>query len=241
MWLVVRYQPTTLFSLRYSTATTTGAKSLLVPSPYTVKMALLVAAIRWRGVTFAKELFPVLRDLSPIRICPSEHAVTNRCFLKYQKLREDKTAKSKRSDDYEPPVGFQSTVGFREYVHLQGDLLIALPVMDEVQSKELLQLLVRINDFGKRGSFVQYVGFEHVEELASLFTTKLAFTKGQSGILQPLDDMASTLTFDQVDITSETRMKAEDRPSTPTLVPYRVNRSAATYSAYTRLSENANE
>ena len=235
MWLVVRYQPTTLFSLRYSTATTTGAKSLLVPSPYTVKMALLVAAIRWQGVAFAKEVFPLLRDLSPMQICPSEYAVTNRCFLKYQKLREDKTAKSKRGADYEPPIGFQSTVGFREYVHLQGDLRIALPMQDEAQILDFLQLAVRVNYFGKRGSFVQYAGFEHIKVLPRIFSVSLLVAAGQSGILQPLDDMAPTLTFDQVDVTSEIRIGSGDRPSNPTLLPYRVNRSASTYSAYARL------
>jgi len=200
-------------------------------------MALLVTAIRWQGVAFAKEIFPLLRDLTPIRICPCEYAVVNRCFLKYQKLREDKTAKSKRNDDYESPIGFQSTVGFREYVHLQGDLLIALPVTDEAESKDLLQLLARINYFGKRGSFVQYAGFKHLEELGSLFTANLVSAIGLSGILQPLDDMASSLTFDQVDITSTTRIKTEDRPSIPTLVPYRVGRSASTYASYNRLQE----
>lgn len=235
MWLVVRYQPTTLFSLRYSMATTTGAKSLLVPSPYTVKMAMLAAAIRWQGVGFASEKFPILRDLSPVRICPSEHAVVNRCFLKYQKLREDKTAKSKRSDDYQTPIGFQSTVGFREYVHLEGDLQIAIPVQDEEQSRELLQLCVRINYFGKRGSFMQYAGFEYNSALSSLFTANIANAGRQSGILQPLDDMASTLTFEQVDVSSEARMGTSDRPSFPGLLPYRVDKSAATYSAYMRL------
>jgi hypothetical protein len=237
MWLVVRYQPTTLFSLRYSLATTTGAKSLLVPSPYTIKMALVVAAIRWQGVEFAKEVFPILRDLSPIRIRPSEHAIVNRCFLKYQKLREDKTAKSKRGEDYEPPVGFQSTVGFHEYVHLQGELSIALPVLDEVQSRHLLQLAVRVNYFGKRGSFVQYAGFEHIQDLPQFFSVSLSAAAEQSGILQPLDDMAPTLTFDQVDVTSDIRMVSGDRPSSPVLLPYRVNKTASTYAAYILLEE----
>ena len=239
MWLVVRYQPTALFSLRYSTATTTGAKSLLVPSPYTVKMALLAAAIRWKGVEEAKQVFPAIRDLSPVRVRPSKHAVVNRCFLKYQKLSEDKTSKSKRAADYEAPVGFQSTVGFREYVYLEGSLDVAFPVKDEAQSRDLLQLLVRINYFGKRGSFVQYAGFEYVSVLPPLFTMNLADSNGQSGILQPLDDMASTLTFEQVDVTSEVRMSSTDRPSSPTLLPYRSAKSTATYSAYTRLTEES--
>ena len=45
MWLAVSYQPTSLFSLKLSSATNSAGKSLPVPSPYAVKMALLNAII----------------------------------------------------------------------------------------------------------------------------------------------------------------------------------------------------
>ena len=51
MWLIAEYQPVSLFSLKNSLATSSGGKSLLVPTPYAFKMALLDAACRFsRGL-----------------------------------------------------------------------------------------------------------------------------------------------------------------------------------------------
>ena len=41
MWLIAEYEAVTLFSLKLSTATSSGGKTLLVPTPYALKMALL--------------------------------------------------------------------------------------------------------------------------------------------------------------------------------------------------------
>jgi hypothetical protein len=60
MWLIADYQPVTLFSLKNSLATSSGGKSLLVPTPCAFKMALLDAACRVWG-------YPRLR--SPGRCC----------------------------------------------------------------------------------------------------------------------------------------------------------------------------
>jgi hypothetical protein len=45
-WLVFRYRPVTLFSLKMSRATSTVGKTLLTPKPYAVKMAFVDAALR---------------------------------------------------------------------------------------------------------------------------------------------------------------------------------------------------
>ena len=39
-WIVFAYQPTALFSLKTSRATSTVGKTLLIPTPYAVKMAV---------------------------------------------------------------------------------------------------------------------------------------------------------------------------------------------------------
>jgi hypothetical protein len=240
MWLILTYNPTSLFSLRYSSATAAGAKSLVVPTPYTIKMALLVAAIRWRGLDYARnEAFPKVRDIRPIRIRPAEYAVVNRCFLKYQKLREDKTAKAGREADYLPPIGYLSTVGFREYVYLRGYWDIGLPVDAADDAVLLSSLAVRVNYFGKRGSFVQFLGSEVAAELPAGFSSPLAdsFSTGAQGILQPLDDMAPSLTFDEVDVTTDSRLSEAHRPRTPTVLPYRLMASANGYAAYGRFAD----
>jgi len=234
MWLMIRYRPTTLFSLRYSAATSTGAKSLLVPSPYTIKMALVVSAIRWQGVEFAQDIFEMIRDLRPVRIRPPEYAVVNRCFLKYQKPKEEKLSKKKRRDNYESPIGYQATVGFREYVYLQGLLEIALPIANEEQGHNLVALALRVNYFGKRGSLMQFVSYDSLEDLPDGFTEVIRASAIGGGILQPLDDMAPDLTFDKVDVTSDTQMRSSDRPTAPTVLPYRIGRTSVGYAAYVR-------
>ena len=65
------YQPTTLFSLRPATATTSGGKSLIVPTPFAVKMALLDVAIRTQGAAAGSGMFPALRSLR-IALCLPE-------------------------------------------------------------------------------------------------------------------------------------------------------------------------
>src|ERR1700722_18200764 len=45
-WLVAAYSPVTMFSLRMTHATSKGGKTLVVPTPYAVKMALLDVCFR---------------------------------------------------------------------------------------------------------------------------------------------------------------------------------------------------
>src|SRR5947209_11040019 len=64
MWIMARYLPVALFSLKPAAATSSGGKTLLIPTPYAIKMALLDVAIRTRGIAEGERLFPLLRDLS---------------------------------------------------------------------------------------------------------------------------------------------------------------------------------
>lgn len=50
----VKYLPTALFSLKDSNSTNSGAKSLFLPSPYSIKMALLNQIITIEGVEIFK-------------------------------------------------------------------------------------------------------------------------------------------------------------------------------------------
>lgn len=245
MWLVAAYEPTSLFSLRYSNATTAGAKSLMVPSPYTVKMALLVAAIRTHDKEWARANFVWIRSLSPIRVRPSQFAVVNRCFLKFQSRRSEKSAKPKLESgevdpNYVAPIGYAPTVGFREYVHLQGPIEIAFPISElgNQQEMHLRQLSMQINTFGKRGSFFQFLGYDERTELSEEFSSE-SFSLGglsQGRILQPLDDMAPSLTFEKVDVTDPTPIKKQDRVTQTTFIALESRRFAASWASYERVT-----
>lgn len=206
MWLEVIYRPTTLFSLKQSRATSSGAKSLLTPSPYAVKMALLNAIITYDSLQLAMDNFGLIKELD-MRFSPPEKLVVNNCFLKIQKEPHSETKKK------HPEMNFQSTVGFREYVYFAGDIKIAVIIRNEKAKDLLKQWLPRINYFGKKGSFFQFIRFtESVtigEEYAKLLDD--GFTNLSPGLITEMDDFDETVTFDNVNTYSSAKTKRKKR------------------------------
>ena len=196
-------------------------------------MALLDAACRIQGVQLAEELWPQIRDLQVALRLPDQAVVTN-LFQKVLRPRRNAVALD------EPDAGpFQKSIGYREYVHFTGILMVALGWEDALDKNWLPELLLNINYFGKRGSFVQ------LTKPPSLFAQlPNAFTiagEDQSnfvlnGTLQVLDDCSSKLTFDQVNIYSDGRISiGKDRLLRPIILPYRVERSSRGYTLYRRI------
>jgi hypothetical protein len=180
------YQPTALFSLRDSKSTSSGAKSLLLPSPYAIKMAFLSQAISLGGENFDedKKKFEIIRDVD-IGYHVMGNFCVNNCFVKIQKQREK-----------EP---FKATVSFREYVYVGDRIEIIFDVnnnsyLENIQF--LKQYLCRINYFGKRGCFFQFVKYSDnpSEPNVHPFDDK----KLSAGLLQEYDDFEKNLAFDSV-------------------------------------------
>ena len=57
MWHIAKYEATSLFSLRPYNATTSGGKTLVTPTPFAFKMALLDVAIRTYGFQIGQKSF----------------------------------------------------------------------------------------------------------------------------------------------------------------------------------------
>src|SRR5438552_14170022 len=104
-WLVIEYAPTSLFSLKTSLATSTVGKTLLVPTPYAVKMAVVDAGFRV-GLPY-EECGKLLQRLAAVevRIAPPNAAVVSHTFLKIRQEVRDKTSSSPFSD----------TIAYREF------------------------------------------------------------------------------------------------------------------------------
>lgn len=193
----VIYQPTNLFSLKESNSTNSGAKSLLIPSPYSIKMALFNQAITIDG----KEIFEEKKskEFAFIKDAQIEYRVigsfcVNNCFVTIQSLR-DGTYRGKPS--------------FREYIYLSENIEIIFNVKNEVAKQYLQKYLHRINYFGKRGCFFQFVGYRdnpgepNVKEFdASDFTP---------GVLQEFDDISSKALFKNVDNFNSASVQREKR------------------------------
>lgn len=186
----VIFRPTSLFTLKSSNATNSGAKSLFLPSPYSIKMAILNQAITVGGelekLSIKKsEEFEYIRDAKIEYYIPKGSCFSvNNSFVKILKPARE-------------GGGFQQTVAFREYIHIQGDIELIFNVKDEEAKVYLKQYLHRINYFGKRGCFFQFISYSDNPNIANvqLFSSENL----QPGLIEEYDDFDTKATFDDVD------------------------------------------
>ncbi len=223
-WLVATYEPTALFSLKDSQATSAAGKSLLVPSPYAVKTALVDVAVNWQGVAFAQEVFGWLHGLQ-VRSSPPQWACVTNTFVKVQ--RPPKAA--------EPGNPFKPTVAFREYVQFRGELRLAFEVsgLADEQKQTLSELLLRLNMLGKRGGFMQWLGQIELAELDAHFVAHTGDMRMPSGgaVMHYLDDYGPKMTWEKLSTFDSAK---PDRVVVSALVPYRLKRSSKRSTMYER-------
>lgn len=229
MWLETVFRPTTLFSLKQSQATSSGAKTLLTPSPYAVKMALLNAIITYDSLQLAMGKFSLIRALD-IRFSLPEKLVVNNCFLKIQKEPHSETKKK------HPEINFQPTVGFREYVYLAGDMKTAVTIQNKKTKDFLKQWFPRINYFGKKGCFFQFIKFiESVnigKEYSRLLDDKI--TNLVPGLITIMDDFDETLSFDNVNTYNRTKTKRKERYY---LLPFKIETANRNFTLLSKISQ----
>ncbi len=152
-WLVARYQPVGLFSLKPGEATSTGGKSLLVPTPFAIRMALLDVAIRVRGVAEGPRAFEQIRALR-LALRPPRRAAVTGLFAKILKPEREAEERDR---------AMQRTIAFREYVHLEGTLDLAFGG-EPVHLESVSPLLPHLTYLGKRGSFIQLMAPPEIVE-----------------------------------------------------------------------------
>ncbi|HFC12622.1 MAG TPA: hypothetical protein ENJ56_07230 [Anaerolineae bacterium] len=236
-WLQATYQPTTLFSLKPSWATSSGGKSLLLPSPYALKMALLDVAIRVDGLISAESDWAWLRRLQIGIRLPEQFVVTNL----FARILRKKEFKGKKADKVafiqQAIVGgnwpFQSSIGYREYVYYPAPMTLIIGC----ESHNLVHVqrwLLNLTYLGKRGGFVQLLTpptvITDIGDFVQLTQTLEAFPL--NGLMQQLDDCDPKMKFDQANIYTKSRPK---RITRQVVLPYRLTKSSRTYSLYQRV------
>jgi hypothetical protein len=236
MWVIADYQPVALFSLKSALATSSGGKSLLVPTPFAIKMALLDAGFRVMGADEIGEHWSVIRDLT-IAINLSPQVVVTNLFTKILKPRRGT-----------PPAGqadagpLQKSIGFREYVWPVGTWQLGLGTADETKVPLLEHLLLQINYLGKRGGFIQIAGppkttAELSEDFTLLNPEENQQTFHRDGLLQVLDDCGPKMTLEHANIYSGKRISmGRQRVLHHIVLPYKLTQSSRGYSLYTRIS-----
>ncbi len=238
-WLVAGYRPTSFFSLRMTHATNKGGKTLLVPTPYCVKLALIDACFRKYGaaeaLSKATAVYDMIKD-RPVRFCPPEHCVVQNTFIKI------------KQEDRDAPKGiYTPTIAYREFCYFNGILQVAIGITglhdDSVQ--ELVDLLTRINYLGKRGSFMQFCSAKVQDgELPGGYTCPEAeadIINGGYRTTHYLDDFGNALIKDKQGFE---RINSYEKKSSalgkyrvlvPTMLPYRYESSGKHYTYYRRV------
>jgi hypothetical protein len=240
MWVVADFQPVGLFSLRPHNATSSGGKSLLVPTPFSLKMALLDVLLTTQGRQAGQAVWATLRDAEiALRLPPT--VVVNNTFVKILRPK-----KSGASDDNGVRLltPMTNTIAFREYVQYNGAFGVAVrPVNATTPETELLAgLLMQLSYLGKRGGFIQPLApaqsSERLPEGWTVLTREGMFPMG--GTLQPLDDCGGAMTLDHADIYSGKKLgvgKADGRIIRTIVLPLALVSSSRTYSLYQTLAD----
>jgi CRISPR-associated protein Cas5 subtype I-A len=233
MQFSVKYVPTALFSLKDSNSTNSGAKALFLPSPYAIKMAILNQAITAGGELEKLEQkkskeFMYVRDAEVnYHIANESYFCINNSFVKILKQKEDKRTKKAKEEGaiFEP--GFQNTVSFREYIYLSHPLEIIFKVEKEDAKHYLMKYLHKINYFGKRGCFFQFVGYNDTPNDPNVKIYEVGLST--SGILQEYDDFGEKVTFEHVNNYSS---KSTLRKKLIMVLPLEKEASSKSFSLY---------
>lgn len=246
-WLMAHYQPTSFFTLKPASATSSGGKTLLCPTPFSLKMALLDVAIRLYGVERGATLFSDIRTLKIALRVPVK-AVVNNTFIKIFRPHKGGKAKDTSGSGLMEPMG--NTIAFREYVSFHGEMYL---VFQGMPAEELIPLLLNLNYLGKRGGFFQLQELPTTQDWSDnelkpngyTLITEPTTTFSVNGLLQMLDDCGPKMTFDQVNIynsgkgsTIRLGMGKKDRQLHHVVLPYRLVRSSKGYSYYERIEDS---
>lgn len=235
MWVHAEYEATTLFSLKPASATSSGGRTLLVPTPFAIKMAILDVVCRIDGVDQAEQ---VMDWLSPAKVAlrPPNRVVVNNTFIKVLRPRRNPAKPGSRDAGY-----FQKTIAYREYAYFGDKLSIALDVTEAHQIDALKRYLLHINYLGKRGSFMQIQREpDDTPELPADFIT-VDETLNEDGFslnhtLLQLDDTSPDLTFKQANIYTSgagaSITLGKDRLLKQIVLPYQLRSSSRGYSFY---------
>jgi hypothetical protein len=218
--------------LKSSRATSTAGKTLLIPTPYSIKMTFLDVALRHEIVDNLQELVGWLAK-AELRIGVPEHACVTGTIQRVR--QETREAERKEDPDLAP---YRATIAMREFVYYHGALRFAfdLTTCSEKLVPLLLQAAPSINYIGKRGSFLQYLTRSYQADLDATFTRPSDDPDGRlppSGHRAVLDDFGTKPSFAAFDSFSPTEMRrGNDRKFVDTIIPLDVYNSGPGFVHY---------
>lgn len=145
-------------------------------------------------------------------------------------MNEDKRNKKQKEEGVEFVPGFTQTVAFREYLYLSNALEIIFEVENEEQKNYLKKYLHKINYFGKRGCFFQFVEYSDNPKESNVIEFNLSALT--PGIIQEYDDFDDKATFETV---SNFSGKSTKRKKVLYQIPLQRVGSSKSYSVYKKV------
>jgi hypothetical protein len=230
-WLVAEFEPVSLFSLKVSSATSSVGRTLVIPTPYAIKMALIDAGFR-AGLA-DEDCDTLLRALSrvEVRIAPSRSVVVTHTFVK---VRQE-------SRDSDPLRPYNSTIAYREVAYLNGSSHWAFDLAseDDTFAERLVRLLPHVCYIGKRGSFVRFLRRYRATALGLEFTQPVArqgrWSPPRRAHIVPLDDFGPDADLETLSSFTQKRPKRDrHRRFIETIVPVGIVNTGPGFTEYSR-------
>jgi CRISPR-associated protein Cas5 subtype I-A len=172
VWLQADYHAHT-FHYRMPETVAIAAVSPLIPSPLTVKMALVAALARTGDTDGAQTLASFLPHLRELHIVPPAGVVTFKAFMRYVRPPADPTAQDGNTGGY-----FAVSPHIREYALWQEHLSVYVKCPVEVQ-EILEQALWDITYLGAKDSQVTCLRVETLAERPELARCARLVTSSQ--------------------------------------------------------------
>lgn len=241
-WLELTYEPVGPFSLRPSYSTSAGGKTLIVPTPYAVKLAFVDAEIRRSGPAAGDAMFSLVKPAS-IGLLPAPRICVTKTFVRSLKKSRGETDDEDDGPEEKiagPAPTFGSTLRYRELCLMSGPLIVSIGLRSE-PTDVLVHAARAINYFGARGGFFQLVDLRWAREIDGRCTVvdPLGWSPPQSPVGELaclLDDLGPEATLSRVSpFSAEGARWRADRTATMALLAVRRVASGPHWTFYERL------
>jgi len=224
-WLRADYEFPSTFSYRRPDVSSQFAIGSPIPSPATVKLALVDTAIRWSGdVNEGRRIFDVIKTA---RVCvvPPPRMVRFRAFIK--RLKPPHSSAGAGAPTVE-------STGVRDYFLLDGPLSVFIEV-PQSDTDYIEWLLQRIRRFGTSDSICWCVSVCSEAPDQALCPQRLGNqSHAQGGLVVHLSDLTQQSQFDGFDPFRGNSRQARLEKA-PYVLPLRVRRSGETWEILERI------
>ncbi len=201
-WVCLLVHFPSFFSYRIPDYSSQYALSVPLPSPSSIKLAVVATAIRTTGdVAEGKCVFYAVRD-AEIRIVPPKQIAINSVFIKRLKKRGIKTKVDKEKYKQGLLPSFESTFCVREYVFFPEDVKLFISGGDIDSVVDYFNALRYVGSgdsivYVKRVEFVEEPPKNAIKAITSEEFTK-AIASSDHFIVYPVKDLSKSAKFEQI-------------------------------------------